>query len=85
MFCAGSQFKQKLRPAWDHVFSVRPFRCRTFSAQIVAALIRCSLTVQLFRVRIKVSQKAPNIGAEKVGAEMVAQKSCGPFQLICVK
>ena len=43
---------------WDHVFLVRPFRrhlfhCRTFSAQIVSAPIRCSLTVHLFRVRVK--------------------------------
>ena len=41
---------------WDHVFSVRPFRhdlfrCRTFSAQVVSAPIRSSLTVHLFGVR----------------------------------
>ena len=68
----------------DHVFLVRPFRRhlfpgRSFSTQIVSAPIRCSLTVQLFRVRVRVrvwvSKKARNIGAEKVRAEMVA-KSC---------
>ena len=60
--------------------SARPFRphlfrCRTFSAQIVSAPIRCYLTFQLFRV----SQKAPNIGAEKVRAEMAEPKSRGPI------
>ena len=70
----------------DHVLSVRPFRrhlfrCQSFSAQIVSAPIRCSLTVQLFRVRVwvRASQKAPNIGAEKVRAGMVAPQSRGPF------
>ena len=53
----------------DHVFLVRPFRrhlfrCRSFSAQIISSPIRCSLTVQLVRVRIRarvwVRQKALN-------------------------
>ena len=63
------------RPFRDHLF-----RCRSFSAQIVSAPIRCSLTVQLFRVKVRVrvwvriSQKAPNIGIEKVRAEMVVPK-----------
>ena len=43
----------------DHVFSVRPcrrhlFHCCTFSAQIVSAPIRCSLTVHLIRVWARV-------------------------------
>ena len=52
-----------------------------FSAQIVSAPIWCSLTVQLFRVRvwIRISQKALNIGTEKVRTEMVAPKSRGPL------
>ena len=81
-------FFQKITIGWerDHVFSVRPFprhlfRCRTFSAQIVSAPIRCFLTVQLFGVRVRlwvgVIQKAADIGAEKVRAEMVAHKSRG--------
>ena len=44
------------------------------TVQLFSAPIPCSLTVQLFRV----SQKAPNIGAKKVRAEMVALKSCRP-------
>ena len=68
-----------MRPYRRHLF-----RCRTFCAQIVSAPIRCSLTVQLFRVRVRarvwvrVRQKAPNFGAEKIRAEMVARKSRGP-------
>ena len=60
------------QPFRNHIF-----RCRSFSAQIVSAPIRCSLTVQLFRVRVwvRVCQNAPNIGAEKFRAEIVAQKS----------
>ena len=61
-----------MRPFWLDLF-----RCQMFSAQIVLAPIRCSLTVQLFMVRF--SQKAPNIGAKKVRAEMVAPKSRGPY------
>ena len=43
---------------WDHVFSVRPFRrhlfrCRTSSAQIVSAPIRCCWTVHLFKVWVR--------------------------------
>ena len=58
----------------DHVFSVRPFRrylfrCRTFSAHIVSAPIRCSLTVHLFRVWVSVSKKH----------RILAPKSRGPF------
>ena len=66
-------------------FSARPFRrhlfrCWTFSAQIVSASIRYSLTVQLLKVRVwvRVSQKALNIGAEKVRAEIVVPKNRGP-------
>ena len=74
---------KKSREERDHVFSVRPFRhhlfsCRTFSAQIISAPIQCSLTVRLFRVRVTVSQKTPNIGAEKVRTKIVARKSRGP-------
>ena len=59
-------------------FRRHSFRCSSFSAQIVSAPIPCSLTVQLFRVEF--SQKALNIGAEKVRAEMVAPKSRGPVE-----
>ena len=81
MLVTASNDSDDYRHDGDHVFSMRPFRrhlfrCRRFSAQIVSAPIRCSLTVQLFRVRVR--QKAPNIGAEKVRVEMVAPKSRGP-------
>ena len=49
-----------MRPFRHHLF-----RRRTFSAQIVSSPIRRSSTVQLFRVRVWVSQKALNIFAEK--------------------
>ena len=78
-------------PSRDHVFLMRPFRrhlfrCRSFSAQIVSAPIWSSLTVQLFKVRVRgrvwvrVSQKAPTIGDEKVRVKMVAPKSRGPHK-----
>ena len=49
----------------DHLFLVRPFRrhlfrCWSFWALIVSSPIRCSLTAQLFRVWVRVTQKAPN-------------------------
>ena len=55
----------------DHVFSVQPFRrhlfrCRTFSAQIVSAPIRCSLTVHVFKVSKKHRILSPKRSCRKV-------------------
>ena len=66
----GNFVANKVSICGDHVFSVRPFRrhlfrCRTFSAQIVSAPIRCSLTVHLFRVWVRVSKKHRMLGAPK--------------------
>ena len=71
--------------------SVRPFRrhlfrCHTFSAQIVSAPIRYSLTVHLFRVWVSVSKKHRMLAPKRA-----APKSRGPnkegacFKYICGK
>ena len=56
--CWGMMMKQF--EIWGSRFFSASISPQTFSAQIVLSPIRCSLTVQLFRVWVRVSQKAPN-------------------------
>ena len=68
----------------EHVFSVRPFRrylfrCRTFSAQIVSAPIRCSLTVHLFRVWVSVSKKHRILAPKRAAQKWSRRKVVDPF------
>ena len=62
----------------------RPFRhyllcCRLFSAQIVSAPIRCSLTVHLFRVWVSVSKKHRMLAPKRAASKWSRRKVVDPY------